>query len=87
MKSSQIPWKYAFENEAGVIKISLQKKRKNNTSFTSSDNGKGFTETKDSAKMSLGIELINSMVSQLDGELEINREAGTHYTIYFSEKE
>ena len=49
-----------------------------------SDNGIGFPEHVDFRKSpSLGLTLVNSLVEQLDGTIELDRRGGTAFTIAF----
>ena len=53
-----------------------------------SDNGVGIPENVDFEELdSLGLQLVSSLVAQLDGELEIKRNNGTEFTIWFTVKE
>lgn len=53
--------------------------------LTVSDNGIGVPESFDLENPdSLGIQLISTLVDQLDGELELKRDNGTKYTIKFT---
>ncbi|MHB8102357.1 MAG: PAS domain S-box protein [Methanosarcina sp.] len=57
------------------------------TSFTLtvSDNGIGIPENVDIKDLdSLGLQLVTSLVDQLDGELELKRNKGTEFTIRFN---
>jgi PAS domain S-box-containing protein len=57
------------------------------TSFilTVSDNGVGIPENFDIENLnSLGLQLVTSLVDQLDGELELKRDNGTEFTIRFT---
>lgn len=81
--------KHAFpERKAGEITITLQN---HNTYFelTISDNGIGFPEDIDfrNIKSSLGLKLVNSLINQLDGTIELDKSQGTQYTIKFKELE
>ena len=77
-------YKYAFPGQlSGRILIEL--KRLNNRIFIKvQDNGVGFPEEYDLAKSeSLGMQLIQALTSQLDGELKVSRENGTSFEISF----
>ena len=57
------------------------------TSFTLtvSDNGVGIPENLDIEDLdSLGMQLVTSLVDQLDGELELKRNNGTEFTMRFT---
>lgn len=80
--------KYAFKNQKnGLIKVSftdLHKNKKHKFLLTVSDNGAGFilpTNVKDAS--TLGLQLIHSLVEQLDGNLIIESKKGTKYSITF----
>jgi two-component sensor histidine kinase len=50
------------------------------------DNGVGFPELLDFRKTeSLGLQLINSLVMQLDGSIELKNNNGTEFKIIFHE--
>ena len=87
--------KHAFQGrDKGEIRIKLRReegeyKRKaiRSASFilTVSDNGVGIPENLDIEDLdSLGIQLITTLVDQLDGELELKRNNGTEFTIRFT---
>ena len=53
--------------------------------LTVSDNGVGIPEDLDIEDLdSLGLQLVTSLVDQLDGELELKRNNGTEFTIRFT---
>jgi two-component sensor histidine kinase len=53
--------------------------------LTVSDNGVGIPDNLDIGYLdSLGLQLVTSLVDQLDGELELNRNNGTEFTIRFT---
>jgi two-component sensor histidine kinase/HAMP domain-containing protein len=87
-------YKYAFTDEwlkehpecEPVINIIVTKSAENNYKFIISDNGIGIApgiDIKNTA--SLGLKLVNSMVKQLDGTLEINRNNGSAFIIEFTD--
>ena len=92
--------KHAFPGrEYGEIRIKLHReengeyvvKSKNedckNTSFilTVSDNGIGIPENLEIEDLdSLGLQLVTSLVNQLDGELELKRDNGTEFKLKFA---
>jgi len=88
--------KHAFtEDEEGEIRIKLcreengEHKKEGNKStgfiLTVSDNGSGIPENLDIEDLgSLGLQLVTSLVDQLDGELELKRKNGTEFTIRFA---
>lgn len=87
--------KHAFpSNDEGEIRIELhrekngeyEKEKPKSTSFslTVSDNGVGIPENLDIEDLnSLGLQLVTSLVDQLEGELELKRDNGTEFTIKF----
>lgn len=80
--------KYAFpDNKRGEIVIEIAKDKKN-ISLIVRDNGVGIPADFDwhNAK-SLGIRLVNSLVEQLQGTIELDRTVGTAFTIVVKEKE
>ncbi len=88
--------KYAFPDmDKGEIRIKLRREEKGecksngckSTSFTLTvlDNGVGIPENLDIEEIdSLGLQLVTSLVDQLDGELELKRNKGTEFTIKFT---
>jgi PAS domain S-box-containing protein len=78
--------KYAFPNrKQGEIAVSL-KSEDNFYKLIVRDNGIGLPEDieLDNAK-TLGLKLVNILTGQIDGEIEINKESGTEFTITFNE--
>lgn len=79
--------KYAFpEGEEGEIRIRLEF-MDDTLHLTISDNGIGLTENDYLENKSLGMQLIQTLTNQLDGELELDIEQGTQYKISFKEAE
>jgi two-component sensor histidine kinase len=88
--------KHAFiGRDIGEIQIKLQGDENKeckiegcqSTSYTLtvSDNGVGIPENLDIEDLeSLGLQLVASLVDQLDGELELERNNGTEFTIKFT---
>lgn len=83
--------KHAFpDRNDGEIKIKLSKDESYNTRFTLivSDNGVGIPETLNIENInSLGLQLVVSLVDQLNGKLELKRDDGTEFTTKFAVKE
>ena len=77
-------YKYAFPGDSkGEIRIVL-KKQNGKVIFKISDNGVGLPgEINLEAAESLGMQLIQALTAQLDGELEVSRENGTEFTVSF----
>lgn len=88
--------KHAFtEKKEGEIQVRFfRDKEKCNEmhslifSLIISDNGIGIPEDLDLENIkSLGLQLVNILVDQLDGELQLKRDNGTNFTLKFSVKE
>ncbi|MEN6574501.1 sensor histidine kinase, partial [Methanobacterium aggregans] len=79
--------KYAFpHNEKGTINLTL-KSQENNLILTYFDNGIGIPETIDiHNSKTLGLTLINSLTSQINGTLQLTKNPKTTYTITFKEQ-
>ncbi len=80
-------FKYAFEPEQnGTIDISLTQDEKNDRyELIVSDSGSGLPSSLDINKTpTLGLQLVNSLVGQLGGTVEINGKQGTRFKISFS---
>ncbi len=77
--------KHAFrKGKEGEITIQLQERDRNRFVLTVSDSGTGFPENIDPRNSpSLGLTLVNSLVEQLDGTIELDRRGGTTFTITF----
>lgn len=84
--------KHAFtEDEAGEIRIQLRREEMSNEaqispfSLTISDDGKGIPENIELGKLeSLGLQLVNTLVDQLNGKIELRRAQGTEFKIKFN---
>jgi two-component sensor histidine kinase len=84
--------KHAFtEDEAGEIRIQLRREniRKEEHvslfSLTISDDGKGIPENIEVGKLeSLGLLLVNTLVDQLNGNIELRHAQGTEFKITFN---
>jgi PAS domain S-box-containing protein len=77
--------RHAFpEGRAGEITIRLTREENDTFTLVVSDNGVGFPEYVDFRNSpSLGLTLINSLVKQLEGTIELARGGGTTFTINF----
>ena len=78
--------KYAFPDQnEGELKVSL-KVKDDHFELIISDNGVGIPENIDFFNTdSLGLQLVNSLTDQIDGEIEFVRNNGTKFTIIFKE--
>jgi PAS domain S-box-containing protein len=80
--------KHAFpDRNDGEIRIKLSKDENCDTCFTLtiSDNGVGIPENLNIEDIdSLGLQLVTSLVDQLDGEFELKRDNGTEFEIRFT---
>jgi two-component sensor histidine kinase len=82
--------KHAFSGRnKGEIQIKLHREECKSISYvlSVSDNGIGipkYFEIEDFD--SLGLQLVTTLVDQLDGELELKRDNGTEFTIKFTTK-
>jgi two-component sensor histidine kinase len=88
-------FKYAFPSKnKGEIQIKLHRENgecriegKKSTNYVLSvfDNGVGIPADFDIEDLdSLGLQLVTTLVDQLDGELELKRDNGTEFTIRFT---
>ena len=80
--------KHAFpNNKTGEVRVSL-KLIGNRYQLIVSDNGIGFPEEIDFKNTeSLGLQLVNNITGQLDGEIDLDRSVGTKVTINFDDLE
>ena len=80
--------KYAFPSgKKGNIKIDLQKKEEGMVMLTISDDGVGFPEGVDYREtQSLGLQLVNTLVGQIDGTITMENHVGTTFRITFSDE-
>jgi PAS domain S-box-containing protein len=79
--------KYAFpDDKTGDISVYLHS-HDEEYELVISDDGIGFPENLDfrNVESTLGLKLINSLVNQLDGSIELDSSHGTKYTIRFKE--
>nr|WP_268765660.1 sensor histidine kinase [Methanosarcina mazei] len=91
--------KHAFpDRKEGEIRIELYKEENGectksinedckitNFVLTVSDNGVGIPEKFDMESIdTLGMQLVTSLVDQLDGELELKRDNGTEFSVRFT---
>jgi PAS domain S-box-containing protein len=78
--------KHAFPNgEKGEITINLNKDDDNKFKLIVGDNGVGFPKGIDFKEMeSLGLRLVNTLVDQLKGTIELENKGGTKFKIKFT---
>jgi Signal transduction histidine kinase len=82
--------KYAFpEGRVGEIKVSLKQETDDQRFvLTVADDGVGLPPDLDFKNtMTLGLELVNNLTKQIDGEIELDRSHGTEFKIRFNELE
>ena len=79
--------KYAFpNNRSGIIRMVIRSEGNNTYTMIVEDNGVGFPIECDLNKVkSLGLQLVNVLVKQLKGNLEIDQSRGSKFQIQFSE--
>ncbi|MCE5215269.1 MAG: PAS domain S-box protein [Methanobacterium sp.] len=79
--------KHAFPTgEIGIVKVGFHPEDDKYV-FTVEDDGVGFPEDIDFQNTdSLGLQLVNSLTAQIDGEIELIRAGGTRFKITFAEK-
>ncbi len=77
--------KYAFPNNStGKITITLVKLEENKYQISIEDNGIGLPEDFNLRETNtLGLQLVNSLVTQLDGEIKLSSNNGTKFEIKF----
>lgn len=77
--------KYAFPDKKGRIDITL-KAYDGWYELIISDNGVGFPADVDFKNTdTLGLQLVNNLVNQLDGKITLDRKKGTSFKIRFKE--
>lgn len=78
--------KHAFPNKKKGELTVLVKKQKDEYELIISDNGVGLPDELDFKKTNtLGLQLVKSLVAQIDGEIELDRSHGTEFKIRFKE--
>jgi len=76
--------KYAFPDGTGEIKIQLHADNERDLALIVSDNGVGFPKDLDWQNLkSLGLQLVNNLVEQLGGTVQLHRNSGTEFRITF----
>jgi two-component sensor histidine kinase len=78
--------KYAFpDGRAGQVRVELTADDDRRVTLTVGDDGVGFPEGLDfRGTTSLGLQLVNTLVDQLEGSIELNNGRGTEFKITFS---
>jgi two-component sensor histidine kinase len=78
--------KHAFPNgNKGTIDITLNRESSNLYMISIADNGEGFPKNIDFKNTSsLGLQLVNTLASQIDGTVEMKSDKGTRFTVWFS---
>ncbi|MDD3985742.1 MAG: histidine kinase dimerization/phosphoacceptor domain -containing protein [Methanobacterium sp.] len=78
--------KHAFpNNRKGEVKIELHKKNNGRYYLSVADNGIGLPKNLNPHKIdTLGMQLINSLTKQINGELTVNTDNGTEFIIKFN---
>jgi two-component sensor histidine kinase len=81
--------KHAFPaSREGEIRIAFRSGRDNQFTLIVSDNGAGLPRDLDFLKTeSLGLQLVNMLVHQLEGAIELDRSGGTAFKITFEKPE
>jgi len=79
---------HAFPNGmTGEIRVELFREEGVKNCLVVSDNGVGFPENMDFRNMeTLGMQIVDMLVDQLDGRMELDRHQGTSFKIVFEEK-
>ncbi len=77
--------KHAFPNgHGGEVRVSLKEQEGQRITLSVGDNGVGFPEDLDFRNVpSLGLQLISTLVGQLQGTIELKRDKGTEFQINF----
>lgn len=74
--------KHAFNGrESGEVVVSFDHRDNGKYTLELSDNGVGESGASSSNESSLGMELIDSLVTQIDGVMKLDKSVGYHYTI------
>jgi len=79
--------KHAFpKGRSGSLGLDLHKVAGDGYVLRVKDDGVGFPETLDFRKTeTLGMQIVSTLVSQIDGSIDLAREKGTEFTIHFEE--
>ena len=78
--------KHAFPNDTrGEIRVELERGDNGQVSMVIGDDGVGFPDNVDFRNTeSLGMQLVTTLINQLDGSIELHTEAGTEFRIIFA---
>jgi PAS domain S-box-containing protein len=81
--------KHAFnDGQRGVITIAMKQTGPDRYSMVIADNGPGFSKEVDFRNTaSLGLQLVNNLVLQLDGEISLDCTSGSRFTMNFGSVE
>ena len=82
---SREPTNKKFANpKYGIINVKLSKESENMVELVVNDNGRGFPENIDFQNtLSLGLQLVNNLVNQINGTIELKNNDGTEFRIRF----
>jgi two-component sensor histidine kinase len=77
--------KHAFpDGRRGVVRVEFGREAAGAIAFSVRDDGEGFPRDFDVWKSeSMGMQLVCTLVEQLDAELEVSRHGGTSFTVRF----
>ncbi|GAB4310057.1 MAG: histidine kinase dimerization/phosphoacceptor domain -containing protein [Methanobacteriaceae archaeon] len=76
--------KHAFNGEEGEILVEMESNADDCFTLVVSDNGRGLPDDIDMNK-ALGLRLVDTLIKQLDANMEIHRNGGTRFVIKFQE--
>ena len=80
-----LPSAYGRDGAKGEIRVELRAHNGHDLSLMVSDNGVGFSRGLDfRSTSSLGLQLVNTLVNQLDGAIELDNNRGTAFQITFA---
>ena len=81
--------KYAFpDGKKGKILIKMQQNQDKKIKLIIADNGVGIPDNLDFRNTeSLGLQLVNTLVGQLEGTIEMDNQEGTQFVIEFEKKD
>jgi two-component sensor histidine kinase len=79
--------KHGFpENRSGELSIDLRRDPGDGYRLCVRDDGVGFPEGLDFRRTeTLGMQVVNTLVSQIDATIELARDKGTEFTVHFQE--